>query len=258
MTTIFQSEVVGHPQAVGGALPIPGSATPQGQGRWPWRAMATALALEAILLGLTTGWLSRGSPSPPPARADAPVMLAMVAPEPVAAPAVKPVEPVVSPAKPVVPVTHAVTPKPVVSPANKTAQPAHETTHADAPPVKTVDGADAPPAPAAAAAPTPVASPSNVAPGPDDRFIAKLRAAVQAAVVYPMALRGMGLAANIDVEFAYQDGVVSNVHVSRPGRVATLDQAAIAAVQHAAMPSPPPNLAGKLNTFKVRVIFSDA
>ncbi|VVE36491.1 TonB family protein [Pandoraea iniqua] len=256
MTTIYQSEVVGHPQAASGPLPAPALPFPQSQGRWPWRAMATALAVEAILLGLTTGWLSRGTP--PPARVAAPVMLAMVAPEPEAAPAVKPVEPVVSPAKPAVPVKHVVTPKPVVSPVNKTTQPAHEATRADAPPIKTVDGADAPPAPSAGAAPTPAASPSNAAPGPDDRFIAKLRAAVQAAVVYPVALRGMGLAANIDVEFAYQDGVVSNVHVSRPGRVATLDQAAIAAVQHAAMPSPPPNLAGKLNTFKVRVIFSDA
>ncbi|ALS61810.1 TonB family protein [Pandoraea norimbergensis] len=256
MTTIFQSAVVGNPQAAGGALPSPGPTTPQG--RWPWRAMATALALEAILLGVTTGWLSRGSPSPQPVRADAPVMLAMVEPEPVAVPAVKPVEPVASPVKPVVPVKREVTPKSVTSHVNKTAQPVHEAVSAEAPPIKTVDGVDAAPAPSAATAPTPAASPSNVAPGPDDRFIAKLRAAVQAAVVYPMALRGMGLTASIDVEFAYRDGVVSNVHVSRPGRVATLDQAAVAAVQHAVMPPPPPNLAGTLSTFKVRVIFNDA
>lgn len=85
-----------------------------------------------------------------------------------------------------------------------------------------------------------------------------MRAAVQAATVYPAALQGMGLEASIEVEFDYTDGNVSNVRVTKPGRVATLDQSAIAAVRRANMPLPPPELAGKTRTFRVRVNFSAA
>lgn len=241
---------------------LPARSAVPAQRRLPWRAMATALALEAIVLGLTTGWLARETQTPPPARTAAPMMLSMVEPEPAVAPApvVKPMEPA-KPIKPLAaPVKHEAAPKPSPSHALKTAPASHEAATPDAPPIKTVSGADAPPAPSAAPAPAPApaAPPVNTAAGPDDRFVAKLRAAVQAAVVYPMALRGMGLAASIDVEFVYADGIVSNVHVTRPGRVATLDQAAIAAVQRATMPSPPPNLAGTPHAFKVRVIFSEA
>jgi len=256
MTTILQSQALPKPVDVQHALR--GRNVAASSERWPWRAMATALALEAILLGVTAGWLARSTPAPKPVRNDSPVMVSMVDPEPAAAPAptVKPPEPVkapikpTTPVKPVVPVRHELAPKPETSHTR-------EPVNAEAPPIKTVAGADAPPAPSAAAAPEPAIPPVSASSGPDDRFIAKLRAAVQAAVVYPMALQGMGLAANIDVEFGYKDGVVSNVHVTRPGRVATLDQAAIAAVQRAAMPPPPPNLAGALHTFKVRVIFSE-
>ncbi|MGC7403128.1 TonB family protein [Pandoraea pneumonica] len=249
MTTILHSEALPGTRGVSARSQFHDTAAPA---RWPWRAMAAALALEAILLGLTAGWLARSTSTPKPARADAPVMLSMAEPEPVAAPVptVKPPEPIKAHPKPVTPVKHEPAPKPQASHAR-------EPVSAEAPPIKTVAGADAPPAPSAVAVPEPAIPPVSASSGPDERFIAKLRAAVQAAVVYPTALQGMGLAANIDVEFGYQDGAVSNVHVTRPGRVATLDQAAIAAVQRAAMPPPPPNLAGALHTFKVRVIFSE-
>ncbi|WP_174995795.1 TonB family protein [Pandoraea horticolens] len=225
-------------------------------GRWPWRAMAAALAVEAILLGLTTGWLASGTPTPQTVSTDAPVMLSMLVPEPEATPtpAAKPAEPAKLPSPSI---KREVVAKPDTSHVRKPAQVPRATVNAEAPLIETVSGADAPPAPSAAPATLPAAPPVAASSGPDERFVAKLRAAVQAAVVYPMALRGMGLAASIDVEFVYMDGRVSNVHVARPGHVATLDEAAIAAVQRAAMPSAPPSLAGTPHAFKVRVIFRE-
>ncbi|VVE77073.1 TonB family protein [Pandoraea sputorum] len=220
----------------------------------PWKAMTAALALEAILLGLTSAWLAPSTTMSKPTRDAAPVMLTVAVPEPVAAPAPQPVDP---PKPPTAPARREPTRKPDSSHVTQPAPPVREPAKTEAPPVKTVDGADSPAAPVPVPMPAPTTPPSSTAASPDERFIAKLRAAVQAAVVYPMALRGMGLSASIDVEFVYADGVVSNVHVSRPGRVATLDQAAIAAVQRAAMPAPPAALAGSPHAFKVRVMFGE-
>lgn len=222
---------------------------------WPWKAMTVALALEAILLGLTTAWLATSTSTREPTPDTAPIMLTMPAPEPAVDPTPKPVEP---PKPPVTPLRRETTRKPEPSHVAKPAQPTQEPTKTETLPIKTVAGSDLPAAPVPAPTPAPTPPSNSSAAGPDERFIAKLRAAVQAAVVYPMSLRGMGLSASIDVEFVYADGVVSNVRVSRPGRIATLDQAAVAAVQRATMPSPPATLAGSPHAFKVRVIFSDA
>jgi len=116
----------------------------------------------------------------------------------------------------------------------------------------TVPSVVAPPA----APPQPPAPAVHAGPSATDLFAAKLRAAIQASVVYPFALREMALTGQVEVQFVYLDGAVSDVQVVQGGKVSAFDRAAIAAVQSAPMPTPPAELAGHPHTFKVTVNFS--
>lgn len=121
------------------------------------------------------------------------------------------------------------------------------------PPVPELDGARSVPM---RVAPAPVASlESPAAPGQDESFIAKLRAAMANAVVFPSALRG-GIQTSVEVACSFRDGVVSSVHVVQPGRVGMF-RAAVGVVTHAVMPQTPPAMSGVSHTFKVRLIFKD-
>lgn len=90
------------------------------------------------------------------------------------------------------------------------------------------------PAPAAAATAPPAA------PTADEhlRLEARIRAAVQAALVYPASARMMDEAGTARVAFDYRDRIVSHVRLAGSAGSALLDRAAIETVRRAEMPAP--------------------
>jgi protein TonB len=111
--------------------------------------------------------------------------------------------------------------------------------------------------PAAPSAPPPAQEPAHAsdAAQKEANFAARLRAAIQAAVVYPFAARTMGAQGKARVEFVFRDGAFSHVRIIQSSGNGMLDQAALAAVTHAAVPPIPDSLAGKSMTYQVTVVF---
>lgn len=114
---------------------------------------------------------------------------------------------------------------------------------------------------AAAAATAP--SPTNPvpAPAPDNgaalaALEARIGAAVNAAKFYPPAARLMHRQGRVAVSFAYRDGSVEQVALAQPSQVASLDNAALAAVRRARYPMPPPPLGGQSLHLRVWVTFA--
>jgi protein TonB len=88
------------------------------------------------------------------------------------------------------------------------------------------------------------------------QFADRLKAAIQAAVIYPPAARAMGLHGEARVEFDFRDGAVRNVRVTRSSGAGLIDQAAIAAVMNAVVPPIPETLRGRDLAYQVTVVFS--
>ncbi|MGB8518224.1 MAG: TonB family protein [Gallionella sp.] len=108
---------------------------------------------------------------------------------------------------------------------------------------------------------TPVSLPSKpvetpkAAPTVSDNFKGGIRAAVQAAMVYPASAKMAHVTGKTEVIFNYQDGRVSNISVLVSSGFNTLDAAARRAVEAATYPVPPPEFVGKLLQFEVWVRF---
>jgi protein TonB len=112
---------------------------------------------------------------------------------------------------------------------------------------------------AAATAPSPI-NPVP-APAPDNgaalaALEARIGAAVNAAKFYPPAARLMHRQGRVAVSFAYRDGSVEQVALAQPSQVASLDNAALAAVRRARYPMPPPSLGGQSLHLRVWVTFA--
>ena len=104
----------------------------------------------------------------------------------------------------------------------------------------------------AKAAPVPEKQPpANMTPG----FRDEVRAAVQAAVIYPMAARMAHVTGRAQVEFDYLDGVPSDARITVSSGNDLLDRAALAAVRMASYPRPAQEFAGKKLNFVVWVRF---
>lgn len=106
--------------------------------------------------------------------------------------------------------------------------------------------------------PAPPPSPPPPASGPNDKeleFAARVKAAIQAAVVYPMAAKQMGYRGKAIVEFIYRDGGVMQTHVVQSSGMVMIDNAALAAVSAARFPTPPDSLKGKDVPYRVTVLF---
>jgi len=91
--------------------------------------------------------------------------------------------------------------------------------------------------------PIPTSRPTN----PDNimsEFSASMLAAINAQKVYPKEAVMAGETGETVVSFDYVNGVVSNIHVDRSSGSRSLDKAAMNAVQKAAMPPKPAELAG--------------
>ena len=109
----------------------------------------------------------------------------------------------------------------------------------------------------AAAAPVtpPPPAPNNAAAQREAEFAAKVKAAIQAAVVYPSAARSMGFVGKARVEFLLRDGVPSKVKIIQGSNIVMIDRAALAAVANAAYPETPDSLKGKEQVYQVTVLF---
>ena len=88
-----------------------------------------------------------------------------------------------------------------------------------------------------------------------DSFKGAVKAAVQAAVVYPASARMAHVAGKTKVAFNYLDGRVSNLSIVISSGSGMLDAAARRAVEAASYPAPPAGFAGKPLQFEVWVRF---
>jgi protein TonB len=86
-------------------------------------------------------------------------------------------------------------------------------------------------------------------------FAARLRAAIQAAVVYPPAARFMGLKGRARVEFIYRDGSPRQQRILQSSGNGMIDQAALAAVSGAVFPPAPEFMRGKDYLYQIAVNF---
>ena len=108
-----------------------------------------------------------------------------------------------------------------------------------------------PPAAPPPSAPSPPASAEAV-----DRFDAEIRAAIQAAIVYPPTARMMKQQGRTKVAFRLIQGHAEDPRIVQSSGIPAIDTAAAAAVRNATYPTPPPELAGKALEFAVFVEFS--
>lgn len=86
-------------------------------------------------------------------------------------------------------------------------------------------------------------------------FADKVKAAVQGAVVFPMAARAAHLSGETKVSFNYKDGLVSDAHVITTSGNAILDKSALAAVHVAHYPAATTEYVGLVLSFEIWVRF---
>ena len=204
------------------------------------RAALAALAVEALVIISVVTVYAR-EPASAQHKSNV-VMLTFPAP-PVAKPLQpkpepKPPTPKPPPPKPVHHVVHHQVPKPTLQPKIVQAAPTPQPVAVPLPPVPRL-----PPVP-------------DAAPAVSDAFKETVREAVQAAVRYPYVAREGHIRGKAQVAFTYLNGSVANPRILVSSSYSMLDRAAIAAVEDAAYPAPPSNLAGKTLTFEVWVNFT--
>ena len=144
-------------------------------------------------------------------------------------------------------------PKPVVRPVPRIPVPSVPTPRVVEPPLPIADSPVSEPLKPPLPPPPPTHGDDTAEKEAD--FAAKLRAAVQAALVYPPAARIMGFHGKARVEFVFKDGVSSQVRIIQSGGSNLIDQAALAAVTNAVAPPLPDSLKGKSKTYQVTVSF---
>jgi protein TonB len=122
-----------------------------------------------------------------------------------------------------------------------------------------------PPAPAVANSPiaepvpTPPAPPppivNNEAAEKETSFAAQLKAAIQAALIYPPAARMMAARGKVRLAFIFKDGIFSKIDIVQSSGNNLLDQAATAAVSHADVPPIPESIKGKNMPYLITLNF---
>lgn len=170
---------------------------------------------------------------PPPVPRPPPMLRPPVTPPPAQAP---PLAPVMAAApSPVLP--KAETPSELPAVVNASPAMAQTTVHA---------------APAPAPAPPPTVA---AAVGPPMEYVAKVKAAVQAAFAYPAAAAALGFEGRVRVGFTLRGTNPSAARVLVSGGMGLVDRAAIQSVQNAHYPAPPASLKDADQTFEVWVEF---
>jgi len=216
-----------------------------------WPAFGAALTLETVAIASLIAWTML-HPKEPVLR---PLAIEIAAPTP----AVQPEPP--APPKPVVP-----TPIPLVTSQAKPVKVAASPSPAPSPPpllplsaAPSEVAAPATPVPLSAApavAPPPPSLPPPAGPvGPSSDYIAKVRAAVQAAFAYPAAAAAADFHGRTRVAFSLRDVTVSGARVLVGSGMGLVDRAALQAVQAARYPAPPADMQGREHTYEVWVEF---
>jgi len=110
-----------------------------------------------------------------------------------------------------------------------------------------------------AATPAPVVPspplPTNLTAQKEAEFNAKVRAAIQAAVIFPSMARTMGFVGRARVEFSLRDNIPSRIKIIQSSNIGMIDRAAMSAVSAAVYPETPDSLKGKDQLFQVTVLF---
>ena len=212
-----------------------------------WPAFGAALTLETVAIAGLLAWAAL-QPHPPVLK---PLAIEVAAPDPVPRP-----EPP-TPPKPAVPPSPSPVP-PQARPLPVAASPSPVPRAAPQPPVSPAPSEVAAPAvpapaaaPAVAAAPPPPAGPV----GPSSEYIAKVRAAVQAAFVYPAAAVAADFHGRTRVAFRLRDATVSAARVLVGSGMGLVDRAALQAVQAAHYPAAPAEMQGREHEYEVWVEF---
>ena len=207
------------------------------------QTLLIAIAIEAGLL-LGTGGLILNAVAQVQPLPDRPVEISIAEPEKKEIPKEKPKpeprhEP--KPAPVPVPIVHTAAPVPTPPLAVSTPTPAPII---DSPIVE-------PPVPVI----TPPPQRTNSIAEREAEFAAKVKAAIQAAVVYPPAARSMGFIGRARVEFQLLDGIPSQIRILQGSGIGMIDRAALASVSNASYPVAPESLRGKSQLYQVTVLF---
>lgn len=206
-------------------------------------ALLAAVLLEGLIAVFATGLLANPAVLP---KKDDPILISLeetapVPPKPAPRPEVKP-----PPPKLVQPVPAPPAPQPVDRPVpnvpKAAVEPAPETTPVPSPVV------EVPP-------PPPPQPTVNLNAALEAEFAARLRAAIQSAVVYPAAARFMSLKGRARVEFIYRDGAYRQARIAQSSGNGMIDQAALAAISGATFPAAPDFMRGKDYPYQIMVNF---
>jgi protein TonB len=217
-------------------------------GKSVFGALGVACVLELLLVGAAAAVIVQAKAEV--RAAEAPILLAFDEPKP---PEVKPRPPPPKPPKPPKPVKE-VKPLPVkqvqhTPQARPLPQPVPTLVETPAPPAPSVIAEAPPPHPAP---PAPVHDHSGEK---EAEFATRLKASIQAAVVYPAAARNMGFSGRARVEFLFRDGVISHLRIIQGSGSGMIDQAALASVSNALIPPIPESLRGHETSYQVTVEF---
>ena len=216
-----------------------------------WSALGIALTLEGLGLGAGLAWVAAHPPAPPPLTA---LPIAIEAP-PVAAPPPEPLPPppkeAPTPPKPApIAPAHVAPPKPAPAPPPALVAPTPSEQPVAATPAPAAQTVSAPPV-----APPPALPPPKGPIGPSSEYIAKVRAAVQAAFVYPPAAKALEFSGRTRVAFHLMDGHPGGAHVLVGSGMGLVDKAALQAVTSAEYPAPPAELRGVDSGYEIWIEF---
>jgi len=221
-----------------------------------WQAFGAAFSLEMLALGALLTWWAL-QPAKPELRR---LPLEIEAPSPTSQPSMaapQPPVPVPPPPRAAPPRTPSPVARPRTPPPVAPARPA-PTQAAPAPPEPAMASASPTETAAPAAEAAPVAAPAPVSaapPAPSSEYIAQVRAAVQAAFVYPPAAAALGIPRRTRVAFTLHGVTPAGARVLVGSGMAMMDRAALQSVQAASYPAPPPEMKGVDASFEVWVEF---
>ncbi|GAA4031827.1 TonB family protein [Actimicrobium antarcticum] len=221
-----------------------------------WQSFGIALAIESLTIAGVIGWFAL-HPAMPVLHVVPITIKALTVSEPTPTPVAPPL-PLPAPSKPLPPPPPP--PLPVSAPRSKAPAPARP--EAAPQTVAPVEAAPKVSVPTAFSAPVPVAPPlapaavAAIPSGPSADYIARVKAAVQAAVIYPSAALSLEFRGRARVAFTLRDGIPSEARIVTGSGMGLIDRAALQSIQAAAYPPPPPSAQGREDSYQVWVEFN--
>lgn len=215
-------------------------------------AIMAGLLLELAALALLLPLLAKPAP---PAQVVAPVKITIIAPP---APKPPPPTPKPPPPKPVTPPQPVAPPKPLPPPPPRPV--AQHIIHHAVPPRPLPPPPKAVQPPPQPQTPPPPPQPAPLSQGEVDLFRLAMHQAVQAVAdrVYPRAAQDANEAGTAEVQFTYENGVVTNITLAHTSGYPLLDAAALEGARIAQYPAPPANFAGRTCYVTVDMTFRPA